>query len=99
MTAMSLTLRGAPVALSAACQGIGDLVVMVSGSEPSDAQPAVGMAATFRCGEHSATGRVELAEAPTGDVQVSAFVIEGGGALRHAAYNISIEQQAGAASK
>ena len=96
-SAMSLTLGDAPVALSAACVGSGDLVVMVSGSASNAAQPAVGIAARFRCDVESASTRVELFQPPTGDVTLSAFVAESGGAIRHAAYNISVEQAVGVA--
>ncbi|MEX2137000.1 MAG: hypothetical protein WEB29_08660 [Chloroflexota bacterium] len=99
MTAMSLFLQEGPVAVSTACQGSGDLVVMLSGLPPSDAQPVVGTSAIFRCDEQTATARVELTDAPSGDVRVSAFVVEGGGTTRHAAYNISVEQPLGTASQ
>ncbi len=95
MTTISLTLGDAPVAVSATCAGRGILVVIDLGST----QPDVGVAGNLRCDAGGATGRVELSESLTGDVTVSAFVVEGGGATQHAAYEISIEQPSGTASE
>lgn len=50
------------------------------------------------CGVRSAaavsTGRVELPDVPAGAVPVTAYVVEGLGTLRHASFNVSLEQDA-----
>ena len=101
MTGIALTLTDEAVAVSAACAGSGTLVVMLSVQPLSGADPVAATSVAFPCVEDAAAsvGRLELANAPVGDITASAFVIEGGGTIRHAAYNVSLEQPTTTASK
>ena len=94
LTSASFTVGEGVVALNASCSGGGTLVVIIGknrlGVDGVQAAPS----AAFPCGEGGEVGtsRVELDGAPSGDVIVSAFVVEGGGVIRHAAFNVSVEQ-------
>jgi hypothetical protein len=100
MTGTSINLADGAVAVNATCAGSGTLVVMLSASPPSDADPVAATSVVFPCSEdaEASASRLELAGAPVGDTTVSAFVIEGGGTIRHAAYNVSVEQRTETAS-
>ena len=89
----SIKLGGKAVALHAACTGIGTLVVLVEPGDGGDlgARPA----AVFPCGGPGteADNRVELTGMAIPDVAtIRAMVVEGLGTIRHAAFNVSIEQ-------
>jgi hypothetical protein len=94
LTSISLTLGEGVVALNASCSGSGTLIVIITetglGLDGAQAAPSAG----FPCEEGGdvRTSRVELDGAPAGDVIASAFVVEGGGTIRHAAFNVSVEQ-------
>ncbi len=94
MTSIAINLTDGAVAVSAACAGSGTLVVMLSAQLLVDGDPVAATSVAFPCGEGVAesASRLELANAPVGDITASAFVIEGGGTIRHAAYNVSLEQ-------
>ena len=96
---ISLALHEGGVAVNASCLGSGTLVVMVSETRLSGREPFEAPSAIFPCGAGGqiAPSRVELSDAPVGEVTASAFVVEGGGTIRHAAYNVSLEQRAEAA--
>lgn len=101
MTGTSINLAEGAVAVDATCAGSGTLVVMLSASPPSGAGPVAATSVVFPCTEdaEASASRLELAGAPVGDVTVSAFVIEGGGTIRQAAYNVSLEQRTQTASE
>ena len=83
------------MALNAACVGLGNLVVLISPADAGDAGPAT--SAVFDCGDSGqvAETRFELTGVPIPEVAlIRATVVEGGGVLRHAAFNVSIEQHA-----
>jgi len=87
------------VAVHASCVGGDTLVVMLATSAPTAGQGIAAPAAVFDCGEagETVTSRVELEGVPIGEVIASAFVAEGAGSTRHAAFNVSIEQPSDAA--
>jgi hypothetical protein len=101
MTGMTINFTDGAVAVNAACAGSGTLVVMLSALPPSGADPVAATSVAFPCAEGAAASasRLELASAPVGDITASAFVIEGGGTIRHAAYIVSLEQRADTAAK
>lgn len=89
----NIALRGRAVAVNAACSGTGTLIVLLGTAEEGDsgARPA----AVFPCalGGTAAT-RVELTGMPIPQVaMLRATVVEGLGTLRHAAFNVSVEQE------
>lgn len=90
----TLELGGGEVALNAACVGLGSLVVLISPADAGDAGPA--SSAVFRCGDSGqvAITRSELTGMPIPEVaMIRAYVVEGLGVLRHAAFNVSVEQR------
>lgn len=96
----TMEVSDAGVAVHASCIGNGTLVVTMSATQPIAEQGVEAPAAVFECGgsEGAATSRVELEDVPVGDTTATAYLVEAGGTFRHAAFHISIEQPAGAAS-
>lgn len=94
MFGADLTLSDAPVAVSAICSGTGSLVVIIA--DAAATEPIVATSVTFPCtvDDQAGPNRVELTDAPTGEIVASAFVVEGGGTIRHASFNVAIEQPA-----
>ncbi len=95
MTGIATNVTDGAVAVNAACAGSGTLVVMLSAQPLSGgSNPVAATSVAFPCGEGAAASasRLEFANAPVGDITASAFVIEDGGTIRHAAYNVSLEQ-------
>ena len=94
LTSASFTLGEGVLALNASCSGSGTLIVIITehslGVDGAQAAPS----AEVPCGEGGdvRTSRVELVGAFAGDVIASAFVVEGGGTIRHAAFTVSVEQ-------
>ncbi len=94
MTGIAINLTDGAMAVNAACAGSGTLVVMLSAEALSGGDPVAATSVAFPCGEGAAASasRLELTSAPVGDITASAFVIEGGGTIRHATYNVSLEK-------
>lgn len=90
----TFTVRAGALAVNAACAGQGTLVIVVSpqGMDSTDAHAAP--SAVFNCGDREQVGiaRVQLPDAHGGEVTTTAYLIEGFGALRHPAFNASLEQ-------
>ncbi len=92
----TLSVVDGALALSASCSGEGTLMVIIT-REGKEAESAyVAPAGVFACPDlgQVSTGRVELPDVPAGAVTVTAYVVEGLGTLRHASFNVSLEQDA-----
>lgn len=92
----ALSVADGALALSASCSGEGTLMVIIT-MEGQEAESAyVAPAGVFACPDlgQVSTGRVELPDVPAGAVTVTAYVVEGLGTLRHASFNVSLEQDA-----
>jgi hypothetical protein len=98
--AMAFDVAEGAVAVHASCVGADTLIVTLTTSGPSAEQAIAAPAAVFRCGGagEPATSRVELEGVSVGEVSATAYLVEGPGTTRHGAFNVSIEQPAGAAS-
>jgi hypothetical protein len=97
---MAFDVAEGAVAVHASCVGADTLIVTLTTSGPSAEQAIAAPAAVFRCGGagEPATSRVELEGVSVGEVSATAYLVEGPGTTRHGAFNVSIEQPAGAAS-
>jgi hypothetical protein len=96
-TVSRLTFSGRAVAVNASCRGTGTLFVIAGWTDvsPSSA-PAEFQTAAFPChspAEGIVASRIELSTAPTGEVDVNAFVVEGAGALQRSTFAVSIEER------
>jgi hypothetical protein len=92
-----LTFSGRTVAVNASCLGTGTLFVIAdwTGVSPSSG-PAQFQTAAFPCGspiEGAISSRIELATAPTGESDVSVFVVEGAGAIGRSSFGVSVEER------
>lgn len=81
------------VAINGACNGNGTLIVLIRPAESGDS--GVGPSAVIPCGDPGAPAvRFELAGMSIpNDATIRATVVEGAGAIRHAAYQVAVEQR------
>lgn len=81
------------VAINAACNGNGTLVVLILPASSGDA--GVGPSAVIPCGPPDAPAvRYELAgQSVPKNATIRATVVEGAGTVRHAAYQVLVEQR------
>jgi len=92
--ATGIQFDGSDVAVNAACTGNGTLVVLIRPASSGDA--GVGPSAVFPCGGPgtAVVNRFELAGLSVPEnATLRATVVEGAGTLRHAAYQVAVEQR------
>lgn len=91
------TFSGRRVTVHASCQGDGTLFVIVGWSDVSLTEGPTKLETTaFPCLAPMETPkpfRLELARAPIGESDVTAFVVEGRSAIGHPTYAVSIEER------
>lgn len=92
----SLSVADGPLALHASCSGEGTLMVIVTTQGQEGTSSYLAPAGVFDCPDlgETSTGRVELPDAEAGVITATAYVVEGLGTLRHASFNVSLEQRA-----
>lgn len=81
------------LAVNGACNGNGTLVVLIRAAESGDS--GVGPSAVIPCGDLGAPAvRLELADMSIPkNATIRATVVEGAGTIRHAAYQVAVEQR------
>ena len=96
-TVSRYTFSGREAAVHASCRGDGTLFVIVGWSDVSLTEGPTKLETTaFPCLAPMETPepfRLELATAPTGESDVTAFVVEGRSAIGHPTYAVSIEER------
>jgi hypothetical protein len=94
---MRVTFSGRAVGVNAACRGTGTLFVIADWTGVSSSSgPAQFQTAAFPCGspiEGAHSSRIELATTPTGESDVSVFVVEGAGAIGRSSFAVSVEER------
>ena len=96
-TVSRYTFSGREAAVHASCRGDGALFVIVGWSDVSlTAGPTKLETTVFPCQASTETpkpSRIELTTVPTGESDVTAYVVEGPSAIGHATFAVSIEER------